>query len=335
MVPYLIRRLLFMAFVLVGVSALTFVLSQVIPGDPARAAAGPDAPEATVRAIRAQMGLNRPLLYQYARYMRGLAVGDLRRSIVSGQPVLKDLLTYYPATIELAVASIVFSCLVGIPAGVLAALRRGQFADQGTRVVALFAISMPVFWLGLIYQLIFYGRLQWLPAAGQVGETLSLPHPVTGFLLVDGILLGRPDVLLSALRHLVLPMLALSSITLAEVARITRASVLDVLSEQYVGVARAKGLSEGAVIVRHILRNAATPILTMLGLRFGQNLSGAVLVETIFSWPGVGRYAVQAIDNKDFPAIMGVALTVALLYSLVNLLVDLAYAWSDPRIAVA
>jgi peptide/nickel transport system permease protein len=324
-----------MVFVLWGVSVMTFAISQAIPGDPAVAAAGQSASAATVQAIRREMGLDRPAIVQYGLYLRRAVAGNLGRSIMTQRPVLADLLSYYPATIQLAVASLVFSCLLGVPVGVITAVKHGQLADHLIRVASLFAVSMPIFWLGLMYQFIFYGKLQWLPAAGQLSADIKFPGGPTGFLVIDSLLRARPDVFLDALEHLLLPVLALSGITMAAVSRITRASVLEVLAEPYVTVARAKGLYERRVMGRHVLRNAAVPILSIVGIRFGHTLAGAILVETIFSWPGVGQYAVLAIQNKDFPAIVGVTLTVTLLFSLVNLAIDLSHAWTDPRMITA
>jgi peptide/nickel transport system permease protein len=245
-----------------------------------------------------------------------------------------DLQQRVPATVELAVVAMALSILVGIPLGVLSAVRRDSLVDQLTRVGSLVGVSMPIFWLGLVALVIFYARLGWAPAPGRLSATLSAPPLVTGFLLLDGLLAGRGDVVRDSLHHLVLPATVLSSYNLGVLARVMRGSTLDVLGEDYVRTARAKGLDERDVTLRHAARNALIPVVTVIGLGFGRLLSGAVIIETVFSWPGLGLYAFRSATSLDFPAIMGVGIVIATIYLLANLAVDLAYAFVDPRIQV-
>ena len=255
-------------------------------------------------------------------------------SISTRQPVWLDLRQTFPATIELAVVAMSVSVLIGIPLGVLSAVKRNSLLDQLTRVVSLVGTSMPIFWLGLVALVVFYTRLGWAPPPGRLSATLTTPPMVTGFLLVDSLLAGRPAVALDAFRHLVLPAAVLSTYNLGILARLMRGSTLDVLGEDYVRTARAKGLAETAVTLRHAARNALIPVVTVIGLSFGRLLSGAVIIESVFAWPGLGFYAFRTATSLDFPAIMGVGVVVATVYVLANLLVDVLYALIDPRIQV-
>ncbi len=310
MLPFLSRRLAGIAGILVGIVVLTFVAVQLIPGDPARVLAGPEAAPEAIEEARRELGLDQPLPVQFARYVARLVRGDLGMSIVTRRPVLADLLARYPATIELTVASLLVSALVGIPLGVLAAVGRGRWLDHLSRLVALVGVSMPVFWLGLVLQWFFYGQVGWLPV-GSRGEWRA---PAT------------------ALLHLALPTLTLSTVTLALLMRITRSAMLETLPQAFVTTARSKGLPEWRVVGQHAFRNAAPVIMTVVGLRLGTLFGGAVLTETIFSWPGAGLYAVHAVESRDFAALVGFTLTLGLLTTVINLLVDLSYGWLDPRI---
>src|SRR5262249_13045665 len=267
-------------------------------------------------------------------YLWNLLQGNLGVSISTRQPVLRDLQQRVPATIELAVVAMALSVVVGVPLGILSAVRRDRLVDQLTRVAALVGVSMPVFWLGLVALLVFYARLGWAPAPGRLSATMSPPPLVTGFLLLDAALAGRLDAALDSLHHLVLPAVVLSTYNLGVLARLTRGSTLDVLGEDYVRAARAKGLDERAVRLGHAARNALVPVVTVIGLSFGRLLSGAVIIESVFAWPGLGLYAFRSATSLDFPAIMGVGMVVATVYVLANLLVDVAYAFIDPRIQV-
>jgi peptide/nickel transport system permease protein len=245
-----------------------------------------------------------------------------------------DLRQTFPATVELAVVAMAASVVFGIPLGVLSAVKRGRLIDQLTRVISLIGVSMPIFWLGLIALVVFYARLGWAPSPGRLSATLGPPPLVTGFLLIDSLLAGRPAVARDALGHLLLPAAVLATYNLGIVTRLMRGSTLDVLGEDYVRTARAKGLAEGAVTLRHAARNALIPVITVIGLSFGRLLSGAVIIETVFAWPGLGSYAFRTATSLDFPAIMGVGIVVATIYVVANLLVDVAYALIDPRIQV-
>ncbi len=332
MLGYLVQRLALTALAIFGVLVITFFLSQVIPGDPISALLGPQAPEDVIERLRARWGLDRPVHEQFVLYVQRLLRGDLGTSIATHRPVLQDLKEFFPATVELATVAIVLGALLGLSVGIVSAVFQGTWLDHVVRVLSLVGLSMPVFWLGLLLLLVFYYWLGWLPGPGQLDIYISRPPRVTGFILVDSALAGRWDAFGNALRHLILPALVLSSFTLVGIARITRASLLEVLRQEYVKTARAKGLPERRVLLKHALKNAFLPIVTVIGLYYGSLLEGAVLTETIFAWPGLGRYATGAILSQDFPAIMGVTLLIALIFALVNLVVDLIYAALNPKI---
>jgi peptide/nickel transport system permease protein len=321
---------------LVGITLLTFLLSHAVPADPVTASLGEQAAAdpAVVAAFRHEWGLDRSLPAQYGIYLWNLVRGNFGISISTRQPVWLDLRQTFPATVELAVVAMAASILAGLPLGVLSAVKRGRLIDHLTRVISLVGVSMPIFWLGLIALVVFYARLGWAPSPGRLSATLGPPPMVTGFLLIDSLLAGRPAVARDALSHLVLPAAVLATYNLGIVTRLMRGSTLDVLGEDYVRTARAKGLAEGAVTLRHAARNALIPVITVIGLSFGRLLSGAVIIETVFAWPGLGSYAFRTATSLDFPAIMGVGIVVATIYVLANLLVDLAYALIDPRIQV-
>ncbi len=333
---YVGRRLLLTVPLLVGVTLLTFVISHLVPADPLgivlseRAMAHPE----IVRAYRARWGLDRSLPEQYWLYLRGLLRGDLGMSIASQRPVADDLAQFLPATLELALGAMLVTIALGPPLGILAALRRNRWADHVIRVVSLLGISVPIFWLGLLALNLFYFRLNWLPGPGRLSPTLTPPPVVTGLLTVDSLLHGDWPAFWSSFQHLVLPSLVLGSYTLGTISRMTRASLLEVLSQDYIRTARAKGLGEETVVLVHALKNALIPTVTVTGLAFGNLMAGAVMTETIFAWPGLGRYAVTAASTLDFPAIMGVTLVIAIVYVGVNLVVDLLYGLLDPRIRV-
>lgn len=331
MARLIIRRLIALIPLLLGMSFILFTLTYLLPADPVRAALGPDASLEQISAYREQLGLDDPLWKQYLTYLRNLAQGDFGTSIVSRRPVIDDLIRFFPATLELGLTSLVISVTVAIPLGVVSAVKRGRGIDRVSQVLSLTGVSMPVFWLGVLLQILFYAQLGWLPAADRLDNALTPPPTVTGMYTIDALLSGQFDVFINALKHLVLPAVALSNINIAILTRITRSSMLDVLAENYVTTARAKGLRARSVIYGHAFRNALVPIVTVAGLRFGDLLAGAILTETIFSWPGIGRYAVKSIANVDFPAIIGFALVAAVLYFLVNLAVDIFYTLADPR----
>ncbi len=334
MVAFVVRRVLTLVPTLLGMTLVLFVIAHFLPADPARAALGEEATLAQVTAYRQELGLDKPVWVQYYNYLSGLLHGDLGRSIISRRPVVEDLKEFFPATLELSMAAIVISALIGIPLGIASAVKRGSRVDHLTRVASLFAVSMPIFWLGLLMQLFLYAKLGWLPFGSRLDTGMAPPPQITGFYTLDSLFALKFDMFLNALKHLIMPALALSSISTAVLARITRSSMLDVLSEAYVTTARAKGLAERIVIYRHALKNASIPILTLGGMQFGQLTGGAILTETIFAWPGAGRYAAYSIFRLDFPAVMGFALVATLLYAIVNLAVDLLYGSLDPRIRI-
>ena len=329
---YLVRRLLLAVLAIFGVLVVTFFLSHVIPGDPIAAILGPQAPERVIQDLRQRWGLDRPIYEQFLRYLGRLVRGDLGTSIATHRPVLRDLLDFFPATIELATAAILIGVLAGLAVGILSAAAQGSWLDHVTRFLSLIGLSMPVFWLGLIVLLLFYLWLGVLPGPGQLDIFMSRPPRITGLIVADALLAWDLPALRNALSHLVLPALVLGSHALAGIARITRASMLEVLGQEYMKVARAKGLAEQTVILKHALKNALLPIITVIGIYYGGLLEGAVLTETVFAWPGLGRYATSAILSQDFAAVMGVTVLIALIFSLANLIVDLAYGFFNPKI---
>ncbi|HZS88834.1 MAG TPA: ABC transporter permease [Chloroflexota bacterium] len=331
-IAFIVRRLILLIPVLIGVSLLTFLISRIIPADPARMIAGPHAGPAQVEAVRHAYGLDRPLWQQYTTYMGGLLHGDLGTSFHTQRPVRDDLGDFLPATLELTLAAMAFTIVVGILLGVLAATNRDGWIDNLTRLLSVTGVSMPVFWLGLMLQLLLYYRLGWLPAGGRLDTGLKPPPHLTGMYIVDGLVTGHWSLAANAAWHLILPALVLSVGSLAVVTRMMRASVLEVMGRDYIRTARAKGLARSRVVWRHALRNALLPTITVAGLQTGYLLSGAILVEAVFSWSGIGLYAAQSIISSDYNAIMSVTLVIAALFILVNLLVDLLYAVADPRI---
>ncbi len=332
---YTLRRLLLIIPVLLGVSLLTFTLSHVVPGDPARLAAGPQATAEMYEQIRREFGLDDPLPVQYWTYLTNLVRGDWGDSILSRRPVSQDLRVYWPATLELVVVAMLFATAIGVPLGVLSAVRADRAIDQASRLVALVGVSMPAFWLALLLQLLFGLRLDWLPISGRLDTMVSAPGHVTGLYLVDSLLVGDWQLFRNALVHILLPAVTLSFPALATITRFTRASLLEVLGNDYVRTARAKGLHERGVVVGHALRNAFIPTLTMIGLSFGWSMGGSVLVETVFDWPGIGLYATKSALTLDFMPIMGIALLYGVVFSLINILVDVTYGLLDPRVSHA
>jgi len=332
---YLARRLGSLVLVLLGMSVIVFLLLRSLPGDPAvMAAGGADATAEAIAKVREEMGLDEPLVVQYTLFVRNLLRGDLGRSIVTRREVLEDLKAFLPATVELAVASVFLACLVGIPMGVLSAVYRGRWLDALFKPLSVFAASMPVYWLGLMAILMFYGLLGWLPAGGRLSAGNVMPVQVTGLFTVDALLTGRPDLLWDALRHLALPAVVLSGISLGNIANLTRATMLEALAEPFIVTARGKGLPEAAVVMRHAFRNITMPVVTVVGLQLGQLMGGVVLTETIFSWPGLGLYAVSALDNFDYPILMVFTLVYSALYAGINILVDLLCALLNPQLSV-
>lgn len=320
-----------MLAVIVGISIVVFAFIRAIPGDAATVILGERASPQAVAELRQKLGLNDPLPVQYGKFVGQLARGDLGAGIKSNIPVADDLRTRFPATLELTIGAIFFAILIGLPAGIIAALNRNKFLDNAAMTVSLVGVSMPVFWLGLMLAYFFAVVLQWLPPSARLGTGMSI-QPITGLYVLDGLLRGQPAASWEALRHLILPSIALGTIPMAIIARITRSSMLEVLGQDYVRTATAKGLSRSRVVMGHALRNAMLPVVTVIGLQVGALLGGAVLTETIFSWPGIGGWLYQGITDRDYPVIQGGVIFAALVVSVVNLLVDLSYAVLDPRI---
>ncbi len=329
---YLVRRLFFVIFVAWGVTFATFFIAQVVPADPALAALGDNAREEQVQEFRHRYGLDKPKPVQYAIYMNRLLRGDLGQSLRTSRPVADDLKEFFPATIELSLAALLVSLLFGIPAGVLAALRQNRAPDLVVRLLALLGGATPVFFLAILLLELLHGKLGLLPGPGRLDPYLLTPPRVTGVMTLDTLIARDGKAFVDSLRHLLLPAFVLGAASLALLARMTRGAMLEVLSQDYVRTARSKGLSERGVVLRHAAKNAALPVLTVIGSLLGSLLSGAVLTETIFSWPGIGRYVTVSAASLDFPAVMGVTLLAGLVYALINLAVDLLYAAIDPRI---
>jgi peptide/nickel transport system permease protein len=334
---HIIRRLLLVIPMLVGVTLLTFVVSRVVPADPLAVIVSEkalDNPEIVQAAIR-KWGLDKPLPEQYLYYLGNLLHGDLGISFKTKRPVAQDLRQYLPATVELALGSLLFALALGLPLGILAAIHSGSWMDHLARFVSLLGASMPPFWSGLMALFLLYFKAQILPGPGRIGTRAIAPRVITGLYLLDTFLVGDLHAFGDALRHLILPSVILGWFTLAIICRITRSSLLEVLRMDYIRTARAKGLHERAVLLHHALRNAFIPTLTTLGLAFAGLMTGAIMTETIFAWPGIGRYAVEAAVNLDYPAVLGTTLLIAVIYIFVNLVVDVLYGVIDPRIREA
>ncbi|MEZ3160678.1 ABC transporter permease [Microbacterium sp. BWT-B31] len=334
---YLLRRLGISVLLLIGVTIVTFLLTNLVPGDPVSAALGEGAASnpATRQAFIEEHGLDQPLVAQYFIYMGNLLHGDLGTSIVTGRPVAADLASAVPATLEIAVCAIILSFAVSLVLGTLAAYRRGLVSDQVIRLVSLIGLSVPSFWLALVSFYVFFLQLHVAPGSGRISPTISPPPTVTGMYTVDYLIDGDPVGFFDALAHLALPVLVLSLVTIGLLTRFIRTSVLEVLSSDYVRAARSKGLSGRRVVFDYVLRGAALPTLTVTGIAFGALLSGTVLVESVFAWPGLGTYAYNAAANLDLSAIMGVGLVVGVIYVVINLIVDLLYGVLDPRVRLA
>ena len=331
MFNFALKKLAGLLPTLIGVTLLAFVLIRLIPGDPVEVMSGERRLDPAVhQAALHRLGLDQPLYQQYFRYVGQLLQGDLGDSLVSREPVREEFLSRFPATVELSLAALMFAVLVGMPLGIIAALRRGTAVDHSVMGGALLGYSMPIFWWGLILIMYFSVQLGWTPVSGRIAIEYDIaPH--TGLLLIDTLISGEEGAFLSAVRHLLLPAIVLGTIPLAVIARMTRSSMLEVLKEDYLRTARAKGLSPARVIVLHALRNALIPVITIIGLHVGSLLTGAVLTETIFSWPGIGKWLIDAIARRDYPVVQaGILITAAIIIG-VNLVVDLLYGVVNPR----
>lgn len=332
MVGYVVKRLALLGVMLFGLLCITFVVSHVVPGDPARLAAGPDATASMVETIRTGYGLDQPLWVQFARYVQGIVRGDLGRSLRTREDVRADLVRYFPNTFELVTGAMLLAVLLGVPFGMLSAVYRNTWVDHLTRFVSVSGVAIPAFWFGLMLQLLIALHFRLLPLGGRLGLMNSPPAPVTHLLFVDALLRGQWATFADAVAHALLPMVTLCFPALASIMRVNRAEMIETLRQDYIVNARAQGISDFRVVARYALKNAMVPTLTMIGLRYGWMLGGTVLVETVFDWPGIGLYAVSSAVSSDFQPIMGVTLLIGLNFMLANFLVDLAYGWLDPRI---
>jgi len=331
---YIASRLVIAVVMILLSTLVIFLIANAVPGDPVLTQLGDIAANnpVIVAAYRHKWGLDLPLWDRYWIFLRGLLHGDLGISISSQRPVLDDIAQYAPATVELSTAAFLLSLLVGLPLGMIAAIKRDSWIDHLARGVSLIGVASPTFWLAFIMLAVFYGWLGWAPGPGQIGADQFPPPTVTGFMLIDAPLAGQWNTFWDALGHLMLPAIVLAAATLGLITRTTRAAMLETLSQDYIRVARAKGLRQRAIVLGHALPNALLPVVTLGGLAYAQLLTGTVLTETIFSWPGLGRYTFQSAVILDFPAIMGITLVVAIVYVVVNLLVDISYALLDPRV---
>jgi peptide/nickel transport system permease protein len=331
MLAYTIRRILMLIPVLIGMSLITFSIVHAIPGDPAKTIAGDKATPEQLQEIRKSLGLDQPFYIQYFNYVKGLLQGDLGTSLITNTPISEEIVPFLAATAELTLAAMLIAVFFGVNLGILSAWKQNSWLDYGSMLIALIGVSIPVFWLGLMEQWLFAQVLDWLPSNGRVDPRLGF-EPLTHFYILDSLLYGDFEWLGDVLKHLILPAVALGTIPMAIIARMTRSSMLEVMRSDYIRTARAKGLSEFWVIYKHTLKNAFIPILTVMGLQMGLLLGGAVLTETIFSWPGVGRYIYDAITQRNYPVIQSGILVLATIFVVINLIVDLLYAWIDPRI---
>jgi peptide/nickel transport system permease protein len=331
MLRFVIRRLLLLVPILLGLSVLVFVWIRALPGSPAQALLGERATPQTIHEINHQYGLDQPIYVQYWRYLEQTAQLQLGTSITTRQTVLTEIGQRFPATLQLAFAAAFFAVSLGIPLGFFAAKKHGKAFDHISLAISLFGISIPIFFLALILKYIFAVQLGWLPTVGQISVLINIPHP-TNFYLLDAILDRNPAAFWDVTKHLILPAIALGSIPLAIITRVTRAAVLDVQNEDYIRTARAKGLPPRTVDVRHVMRNALLPVTTIVGLQVGLLLSGAILTETVFAYPGIGSWLQQAIADRNYPVIQGGILFVAIIVVFVNLLVDISYGLINPRI---
>jgi len=332
MFRFVLNKLLYLIPTFIGITIVAFAFVRVLPGDPVLLMAGERgvSPERHAQLL-AQLGFDRPLWEQYLNYVWNLLHGDFGQSLVTKKPVIEEFFTLFPATIELAVCAIIVAILLGIPAGVLAAVKRGSWFDQGLMGISLVGYSMPIFWWALLLIIFFSGTLQWTPVSGRLSLLYYFP-PVTGFMLIDSVLSGQKGAFTSAVSRLILPTIVLATIPLAVIARQTRSAMLEVLGEDYVRTARAKGLPVRRVIGLHALRNAMIPVITTIGLQVGVLMAGAILTETIFSWPGIGKRMLDSISRRDYPVVQSGLLIIAFIIMIVNLIVDLLYGLINPRI---
>ncbi|SFY32554.1 dipeptide transport system permease protein [Paracoccus pantotrophus] len=332
MLRFILKKLLYLVPTMIGITLVAFGFIRLLPGDPVLLMAGERgvSPERYAQ-IAAQLGYDKPVWQQYLHYLGNLLQGDLGNSLVTKKPVLTEFLALFPATVELALVAIVIATVIGVPVGVIAAIKRGSWFDQVSMTAALVGFSMPIFWWGLLLIILFSGVLGWTPVSGRISLMYFFPQ-VTGFMLIDSLISGQKGAFASALSHLILPSIVLATIPLAVIARQTRSAMLEVMGEDYVRTARAKGLSTRRVIGVHALRNAMIPVITTIGLQVGVLMAGAILTETIFSWPGIGKWMIDSISRRDYPVVQSGLLLIAAIVMIVNLIVDLTYGLINPRI---
>ena len=332
MLRFILTKILYLIPTFLGITLIAFAFIRVLPGDPVLLMAGERgvSPERYAE-ISAQLGYDKPIWQQYLTYLGNLLQGDFGNSIVTKKPVLTEFMSLFPATIELGVCAILIATLIGVPVGVIAAIKRGSWFDQISMTGALVGFSMPIFWWGLLLIIFFSGYLGWTPVSGRISLMYFFP-PVTGFMLIDSLLSGQSGAFRSAVSHLILPSVVLATIPLAVIARQTRSAMLEVMGEDYVRTARAKGLPPSRVIGIHALRNAMIPVITTIGLQIGVLMAGAILTETIFSWPGIGKWMIDSISRRDYPVVQSGLLLIAAIVMIVNLIVDLTYGLINPRI---
>jgi peptide/nickel transport system permease protein len=328
---FLLGRLALLGLMLLGLVVVTFVVANVAPSDPAALAAGPDATRDMIETVRREYGLDQPLPMQFVRYVSDLLHGDLGRAVQTGNQVADDLGRFLPATLELVLLSMLFSVAVGVPAGMLAAVRRNHLFDHAARMLAVSGVALPAFWAALLLQLVFGVWLGWLPTSGQLSVATAPPEPRTGMVMLDALLAGDGATFAEACRYAALPAFVLALPSLAAIMRVARAEMIEVLGADYVTAARAHGVAAWRVVALLALKNAMLPTLAMIGLRLGWTLGSSFLVETVFDWPGIGLYAVSSAIASDFKPVMGVTLAIGVTFMLSNLLIDLAYGWLDPR----
>lgn len=335
---YFARRLALAALVLLSVSVITFVIARIVPADPAALWVGPRPTQEQIAKARIKLGLDKPLYVQYLRYMEDLLQGDFGVSVRTHQPIIRDLQTRLPATMELVVTGTIMALVVGIPFGVLSGAKKNSLLDHLSRLLSIAGVSMPTFWMGLLLQLFFFGKLGILPLGSRVDNAITLYHPVqqiTGFYLIDSLMTGNLSAFRDSLVHIILPAFTLATYAIGLTIRMTRSTMIEVLEEGYITAARAAGIPERTILFRLALKNAAVPTLTVLALSFVYSLTGAILVEVIFSWPGLGSYITEAVLAVDFPVIMAVTLVVTVFYVFINLFMDLLQTFLDPRVTLA
>lgn len=331
MFSYILKRLIWTIPTLFGVSLMVFSMVHLSPGDPAIAILGDKSNAQSIKDLREQLGLDKPLYTQYYIYMSNIAKGDFGKSATSQEPVLEEFLDRFPATIELTFVAMLIAMILGVSAGIISAVKRYSIFDYASMFTALAGVSMPVFWLGLLLIYFFAVKLGVLPVSGRLGYEFDIEH-ITGFYLIDSLLVKDYEAFWDALKHLILPAIALGTIPMAIIARMTRSSMIEVMKEDYIKTARAKGCSKFQVVVIHALRNALIPVVTIIGLMFGSLFAGSILTETTFSWPGIGKWLVNAVYQRDFPVIQSATLIISFVFIVINLVVDLLYAVINPKI---